>query len=302
VYPWFQKSPPQGAKFIMQKSYKGVHKMKAKHFFNIVMVLLFTLILAFSAQAAEKSLMMATTTSTDNTGLLDYLIPYFEKETGIELKWTATGTGKALKLGQNCDVDVLLVHAPPAERKYIANGYGKDRKEIMYNDFVIIGPESDPAKIKDKNISNALAAIKNKQALFMSRGDDSGTNKKEKLLWKEAGIRLPDKEKWYIQTGQGMLSTINVANERDGYTMTDRGTYIKYQVTHGGNAPLKVLVEGDSILLNQYSVLTLDPKNCPKAKYDLAMVFLNWMASQKAQNLIKDFRLLGKKLFIPNAK
>ena len=286
----------------MQKSYKGVHKMKAKHFFNIVMVLLFTLILAFSAQAAEKSLMMATTTSTDNTGLLDYLIPYFEKETGIELKWTATGTGKALKLGQNCDVDVLLVHAPPAERKYIANGYGKDRKEIMYNDFVIIGPESDPAKIKGKNISNALAAIKNKQALFMSRGDDSGTNKKEKLLWKEAGIRLPDKEKWYIQTGQGMLSTINVANERDGYTMTDRGTYIKYQVTHGGNAPLKVLVEGDSILLNQYSVLTLDPKNCPKAKYDLAMVFLNWMASQNAQNLIKDFRLLGKKLFIPNAK
>ena len=276
--------------------------MKAKHFFNIVMVLLFTLILAFSAQAAEKSLMMATTTSTDNTGLLDYLIPYFEKETGIELKWTATGTGKALKLGQNCDVDVLLVHAPPAERKYIANGYGKDRKEIMYNDFVIIGPESDPAKIKGKNISNALAAIKNKQALFMSRGDDSGTNKKEKLLWKEAGIRLPDKEKWYIQTGQGMLSTINVANERDGYTMTDRGTYIKYQVTHGGNAPLKVLVEGDSILLNQYSVLTLDPKNCPKAKYDLAMVFLNWMASQNAQNLIKDFRLLGKKLFIPNAK
>jgi tungstate transport system substrate-binding protein len=286
----------------MQKSYKGVHKMKAKHFFNIALALLFALILALSAQAAEKSLMMATTTSTDNTGLLDYLIPHFEKETDIELKWTATGTGKALKLGQNCDVDVLLVHAPPAERKYIANGYGKDRKEIMYNDFVIIGPESDPAKIKGKNISNALAAIKNKQALFMSRGDDSGTNKKEKLLWKEAGIRLPDKEKWYIQTGQGMLSTINVANERDGYTMTDRGTYIKYQVTHGGNAPLKVLVEGDSILLNQYSVLTLDPKNCPKAKYDLAMVFLNWMASQNAQNLIKDFRLLGKKLFIPNAK
>lgn len=275
--------------------------IKKKIFINLLTVA-FVMILAFSAQAQNKSLMMATTTSTDNTGLLDYLIPHFEKETGIALKWTATGTGKALKLGQNCDVDVLLVHAPPAEKKYIENGYGKDRRQVMYNDFVIIGPETDPAGIKGKSISDALNAVKSKQAVFMSRGDDSGTNKKEKLLWKNAGIALPDKEKWYVQTGQGMLSTIHIAQEREGYTMTDRGTYIKYQSQKGGNAPLKVLVEGDQILLNQYSVLTLDPENCPKAKYDLALQFSDWMASQNAQDLIKNFRLLGQKLFIPNAK
>ncbi|MBT3177475.1 MAG: solute-binding protein [Desulfobacula sp.] len=276
--------------------------MNKKKIFLSILAALLVMILAINAQAQNKNLMMATTTSTDNTGLLDYLIPHFEKETGIALKWTATGTGKALKLGQNCDVDVLLVHAPPAEKKYIEKGYGKDRRQVMYNDFVIIGPESDPAGIKGKSISDALNAVKNKQAMFMSRGDDSGTNKKEKLLWENAGISIPDKEKWYVQTGQGMLATINVAQERNGYTMTDRGTYIKYQSQKGGNAPLKVLVEGDKILLNQYSVLTLDPKNCPNAKYDLAIQFSNWMASQNAQNLIKEFRLLGKELFIPNAK
>jgi tungstate transport system substrate-binding protein len=265
--------------------------------------IIFIISLSFiTAHAKNQTLMMATTTSTDNTGLLDYLIPHFEKETGIDLKWTATGTGKALKLGQKCDVDVLLVHAPPAEKKYIAKGYGKDRRQVMYNDFVIIGPENDPAGIKGKGISDALKAIKTKQVIFASRGDDSGTNKKEKLLWENAGIQLPDRENWYVQTGQGMLATINICQERNGYTMTDRGTYIKYQSVKGGNAPLKIIVEGDSILLNQYSVLTLDPANCANAKYDLAIQFSNWMASQKAQNLIKDFRLLGQKLFIPNAQ
>ncbi|MBU1341297.1 MAG: substrate-binding domain-containing protein [Proteobacteria bacterium] len=276
--------------------------MNRKIVFPGILAVIVIIILAISAHAGNKSLMMATTTSTDNTGLLEYLMPHFEKQTGIAIKWTATGTGKALKLGQNCDVDVLLVHAPAAEKKYIESGYGKDRREIMYNDFVIIGPQSDPADVKGKSISDALSAIKNKQARFMSRGDDSGTHKKEKLLWKEADVPLPDKENWYVQTGQGMLATINMAQEKEGYTMTDRGTYIKYQSTKGGNAPLKVLVEKDGILLNQYSVLTLDPNNCPTAKHDLALEFSNWMASQTAQDLIKDFRLLGEKLFIPNAE
>lgn len=276
--------------------------MIGKKWFSCLLGIGLILLMAGSAPAGPKSLMMATTTSTDNTGLLDYLIPHFEKETGIALKWTSTGTGKALKLGQNCDVDVLLVHAPAAEKKYIDNGFGKDRREIMYNDFVIIGPEADPAGIKGKDISAALAAIKGKAAPFMSRGDDSGTNKKEKILWKNAGMALPDKESWYVQTGQGMLATINVAQERKGYTMTDRGTYIKYQSQQGGNAPLKVLVEGDAILLNQYSVLTLNPGNCANAKHDLALEFSDWMASASAQTLIRDFRLLGQKLFIPNAK
>lgn len=276
--------------------------MNGKKLVSSLLAGVVVLVLASYSLASDKSLMMATTTSTDNTGLLEYLIPHFEQETGIALKWMATGTGKALKLGQNCDVDVLLVHAPPAEKAYIEKGYGKDRREVMYNDFVIIGPGSDPAGIKGKSISDALAAVKSHTAPFMSRGDDSGTNKKEKLLWKEAGIPLPDTESWYVQTGQGMLATINVAQEKKGYTMTDRGTYIKYQDTQGGNAPLKVLVEGDKILLNQYSVLTLDPTNCPKAKYDLALKFSDWMASASAQKLIGDFRLLGQKLFIPNAK
>ncbi|BBO78023.1 tungsten ABC transporter substrate-binding protein [Desulfosarcina widdelii] len=261
-----------------------------------------TLLMALPAMAADKVLMMATTTSTDNTGLLDYLAPHFTKATGIELKWTSVGTGKALKLGENCDVDVLLVHAPPAEKKYVEQGFGVDRREIMYNDFVIIGVADDPAGIRGKNVVDALDAIRSKKAVFASRGDNSGTNKKEISLWKAAGGDVPEKEAWYVQTGQGMLATINIAAERKGYTMTDRGTYIKYADTLKGNPPLKVLVEGDKILLNQYSVMAVNPKRCTSAKYDLATAFSDWLAGAQAQELIRDFKLLGKPLFVPNAK
>jgi len=250
---------------------------------------------------ADKVLMMATTTSTDNTGLLDYLAPEFTKTTGIDLRWTAVGTGKALKMGQNCDVDVLLVHAPPAEKKFIDAGYGINRRELMYNDFVIIGPDSDSAGIKGSAINKAMQSIKNNKALFVSRGDNSGTNKKEKLLWKNAGIKLPDQEPWYIQTGQGMLSTIRIAEQRNGYTMTDRGTYIKYSHNSGGKPALKVLVAGDDILLNQYSAIAIKPANCPNAKFELANAFIDWMASAEAQKMVQDFRLLGQQLFTPNA-
>ncbi len=262
-----------------------------------------SLLLIFSLQAsAGKTLMMATTTSTDNTGLLDYLAPYFTKDTGIELKWTAVGTGKALKYGKNCDVDLLLVHAPNAEKKYLADGYGVDRREVMFNDFVIIGPFSDPYKIKGKGVTEALKTIKARKGIFVSRGDNSGTHKKEMLLWKNAKLTVPDKEKWYIQTGQGMLSTINIAAERKGCTMTDRGTYIKYSHNMGGNPPLKVLVEGDDILKNQYSVLIVNPARCPDTRFDLATDFSDWITGAKAQDLIKKFKLLGKALFVPNAK
>lgn len=263
-----------------------------------------TMIPLSSATAQDNKLMMATTTSTDNTGLLDYLMPEFEKDTNIDIEWTATGTGKALELGKRCDVDVLLVHAPGAERVFIDGGFGKDRREIMYNDFVIVGPEADPAGTRGKSVKEALELIREAKAFFLSRGDDSGTHKKEKILWKETGKALPEQESWYLQAGQGMLATINAAEERMGYTMTDRGTFIKYMSQKGGadQAPLKVLVEGDNILLNQYSVLTLDPKNCPKAKYDLALSLSDWMAGEKAQNLIREFRLLGQPLFTPNAK
>ena len=264
-------------------------------------VCLSLLLLCGSAYAAD-TLMMATTTSTDNTGLLDYLAPHFEKATGMDLKWTAVGTGKALAMGKNCDVDVLLVHAPPAERQYVKDGYGVDRTRIMYNDFVIIGPPGDPAGIEGDSVSDALRAVKNKEAVFVSRGDNSGTNKKEKLLWETAGLPLPEKESWYVQTGQGMLATIRIAAERNGYTMTDRGTYIKYEADMGGNPPLKILVEGDEMLVNQYSVLLVNQKRCPDVKTDLAARFSEWMAGENAQKLIGDFKLLGKTLFTPNAR
>ena len=270
-----------------------------------VAVICLAWIVCFTASgslAADKVLMMATTTSTDNTGLLDYLAPKFTEATGIELKWTATGTGKALKLGQNCDVDILMVHAPPAEKKFVANGFGKNRREVMYNDFVIIGPQKDVAGIKGKSIKAALQTIKARQAVFVSRGDNSGTHKKELSLWRAAELTVPEKEGWYVQTGQGMLTTINIAAERSGYTMTDRGTYIKYEDNLKGNPPLRILVEGDAVLLNQYSVIAIDKAHCPQARYDTATQFINWITGASAQQLIKDFKLLGKPLFTPNAK
>ncbi len=269
---------------------------------KVCLIVMLTLGMAVPAMAADKVLMMATTTSTDNTGLLDYLAPHFTKATGIELKWTSVGTGKALKMGENCDVDVLLVHAPPAEKAYVEKGFGINRREIMYNDFVIIGPDSDPAGIKGKKVVDALGAVRARGAVFASRGDNSGTHKKELSLWKAAGAAVPEKEAWYVQTGQGMLATINIAAERSGYTMTDRGTYIKYADTMNGNPLLEVLVEQDEILLNQYSVLAINPQRCKNAKFDLATAFSDWLAGAEAQGLIRDFTLIGKPLFVPNAK
>ncbi|HQC87687.1 substrate-binding domain-containing protein [Acetomicrobium sp.] len=253
------------------------------------------------ACADEKVLLMATTTSTDDTGLLDYLAPLFKEDTGITLQWTATGTGKALKLGENCDVDVLLVHDPDSEKKFVEAGYGVDRTQVMYNDFIIIGPADDPAGIKGLTSTEAFKKIAEKKAIFVSRADESGTHMKEKFVWQQAGLDVPDKEEWYVQTGQGMLITINVAAEKKGYTLTDRGTYIKYEANYEGKPPLVILSEGDPYLLNQYSVIAVNPERCPKAKYDLAKKFIEWMASPRAQQAIEDFRLMGKQLFFPNA-
>jgi tungstate transport system substrate-binding protein len=248
-----------------------------------------------------NTLTMATTTSTDNTGLLDYLAPKYKQATGVELKWTAMGTGKALKLGENCDVDILLVHSPAAEKGFVGKGFGTDRREIMYNDFVIIGPERDPARIQGKPIKEALQTVKSFRATFISRGDRSGTHQKELSLWASAGLPAPDKEEWYVQTGQGMLATIHIAAERDGYTMTDRGTYIKYDHNLGGNAPLKILVQGDAVLLNQYSVIAVNPTRCPSVRYKEAMQFIKWITSPGVQKEIGRFTLLEKPLFTPNA-
>jgi tungstate transport system substrate-binding protein len=275
--------------------------MRRKSVFLGVMALVLWMAGPLSGSAAD-SLMLATTTSTDNTGLMDILAPELKKDTGIELKWTAIGTGKALEMGKNCDVDVLLVHAPAAEKKFVADGLGKDRTQVMYNDFVIIGPENDPAGLKNSSVLEAIRKLGAGKAAFVSRGDNSGTNKKEIFLWKKAGLAVPDKEKWYVQTGQGMIATINVATEKGGYTMTDRGTFIKFADNHGGNPPLKVLVENDPALFNQYSIIAVNPTNCKNAKYELARKFTDWMTSKKIQNLIGNFKLLNKKLYIPNAR
>uniref|UniRef100_UPI0040471CEC substrate-binding domain-containing protein n=1 Tax=Aliarcobacter sp. TaxID=2321116 RepID=UPI0040471CEC len=257
-------------------------------------------ILAMSL-SAKDSLMMATTTSTDNTGLLDYLAPKFEKETGTTLKWVATGTGKALKMGENCDVDILLVHAPASEKKFVASGFGVDRKEVMYNDFVIVGPVSDPANVNGKTPTEALKIISEKKANFFSRGDNSGTNKKEISLWEKSTKVLPEIDTWYVQTGQGMLVTINMAAEKNGYTMTDRGTWIKYESQKGAENKMKIVVEKDSTLFNQYSVIKINKDKCPNVKSQLATDFSNWIVKDETQKIIGDFKLLDKSLFTPNA-
>lgn len=258
---------------------------------------------AATGQAAEdgKELLMATTTSTDDTGLLDYLMPSFTSQTGIAIRWIATGTGKALKLGENCDVDVLLVHAPQAEIDFINKGFGTTRKEIMYNDFVLIGPSEDPAGIKGKKLPEALQAIKSAGSIFISRGDNSGTHKKEQALWKTANVVTPEQEPWYKQSGQGMLATITMAAELQGYTLTDRGTYITYESAAESKPALVIVVEGDPDMLNQYSVIPVNPVHCPSVKSMKAQAFSDWMAGGEAQKLIGEFKLLGKQLFTPNA-
>jgi len=277
--------------------------VRMKHVFKTVLLLLLaSLIAAGFAGAQEKVLLMATTTSTEDTGLLNVVASEFKKATGIDLRWTATGTGKALKLGESCDVDVLMVHAPDAEKKFVADGFGINRKEIMYNDFVIIGPAADPAGVKGKSVKDALLAVQAKKANFVSRGDKSGTHMMELDLWKVSGAAVPEKEAWYAQAGQGMMATITIAAEKNGYTLADRGTYIKYENNLGGNPPLKILVEGDQTLLNQYSVIAVNPAKCQKAQLELATKFSTWIAGPEGQKVIKEFKVMGKPLFTPNAK
>ncbi|MGM0519570.1 MAG: substrate-binding domain-containing protein [Campylobacterota bacterium] len=248
-----------------------------------------------------KDLMMATTTSTDNTGLLNYLAPKFEKDRGVTLKWVATGTGKALKMGRNCDVDILFVHAPASEKRFVETGYGVNRTQVMYNDFIIIGPKNDPANISKLNTTDALKKISKNKEKFFSRGDNSGTNKKEISLWEKAITKAPKKESWYIQTGQGMLITINMASEKSGYTMADRGTWIKYESQKKDKNSMKVLVQDDETLFNQYSLITINNQRCVNIKHKSANEFTKWITKPKIQEAIADFRLLNKALFIPNA-
>jgi len=268
---------------------------------TLCLLILMALLALSSAALAANELMMATTTSTQDSGLLDYLKPLFLKETGIDLKWVSTGTGKALEHGKNCDVDVLLVHAPDAELKMVAEGFAVDRRQVMYNDFVILGPKNDPAGIKGKSVADAFKTFADKKLVFVSRGDKSGTHQMEQSLWSSLKMPVPDKERWYVQLGQGMMAAINAAAEKGGYTLADRGTWIKFATVQKDKNPLAVLVEGDKSLLNQYSVMTVNPAKCPKVRAGLAKKFTDWWVSSSAQNHIAAFTLEGKQLFFPNA-
>lgn len=261
--------------------------------------IIFSSLLALSLNAAE--LQMATTTSTDNTGLLDALKPLYEKETGNTLKWVAVGTGAALKLGEDCNADVLFVHSPKVEKEFIAKGFGVDRTPIMYNDFIIIADKSLADKFKGKNLKESLELIKSEKLPFISRGDKSGTDNKEKGLWKSLG-KVPEKESWYIQSGQGMLASIKMAEEKKGIILTDRGTYIKYVSDKKSNPDLVIINEGDDSLKNFYSVIATSPKHCKNINYNEASKFIKWLTKDDTLKFISDFKLLGKPLFIVDAK
>lgn len=253
---------------------------------------------AYGAVSKSRNIILSTTTSTEDSGLLDVLVPLFEKQTGYSVKTVSVGTGQALALAAKGDADVVLVHAPDLEKKYVAEGKLLNRRLVMYNDFVIIGPKDDRAKVRSiKSAASALRAIAQAKANFVSRGDNSGTHLLEKSLWKAAGIE--PKGGWYIETGQGMDATLGVANERSAYTITDRGTYLAY----GKRISLPVLVEADRALLNIYSVMEVNPANGPRINSEGGKAFADFMIAPQTQNVIRTFGVekFGQSLFVPVA-
>lgn len=254
---------------------------------------------AMDANAADERIIVQSTTSTQNSGLLKDLLPKFKAETGITVHVVAVGTGQALKNARNGDGDVLLVHAKAAEEKFVAEGYGVKRRDVMYNDFVIVGPASDPAGIAGS--TDAVAALKKiaaAKALFASRGDDSGTHKKERALWKQAGLApVGDGGKWYRELGSGMGATLNAAAGMNAYTMSDRATWIAF----GNKGELKVLAQHDPKLFNQYGVILVNPDRHKHVKAKAGQAFIDWLTGPKGQAAIAAFKVQGKQLFFPNA-
>lgn len=246
-------------------------------------------------------LRMATTTSTADTGLLDYLAPIFLKETGWELQWTAVGTGEALKMGENGDVDIVLVHSKASEEEFVSGGFGVERFEVMYNDFVIVGPKEPIAHNEDA--VETFKTILNQKLNFVSRGDDSGTHKKEKKIWKALNAD-PATNPNYSETGQGMGATLTMADEKKAYCLTDRGTWLKMKTDADTSFQIDIVCEGAKDLLNQYGVIAVNPKKHPETNIEAANTFIEWICSEKAQSLIADYGVdkYGQALFTPNAK
>lgn len=266
--------------------------------------------MAGGAFAEEKVLAMSTTTSTENSGLLDVLLPEFKKDTGITVKVTAKGTGAAIRDGQDKNVEVIFVHAKAREEKFVADGYGTKRYAVMHNDFVILGPAKDPAGVKGSSDAAAcLKKIADTQSTFISRGDDSGTHTKEQSLWKATGLEMAEKQaaggktsvqpaggdSWYVAIGQGMGATLTQAEERQAYTLSDRGTYIKYKYGKTPALELDILCEGDESLANPYGVIPVTPGS------EMAVTFAEWLVSPRGQKVIADYRLEGQQLFFPDA-
>ncbi|WP_240482040.1 substrate-binding domain-containing protein [Ruegeria marisrubri] len=257
-------------------------------------------LMAGGAQAEEAYIVLQSTTSTQNSGLLDHILPGFEAETGIDVRVVAVGTGQAIRNARNGDGDVLLVHAREAEEKFVADGWGVERFDVMYNDFVLVGPKSDPAKVGGgTDIVAALKAIAQATAPFVSRGDDSGTHKAELRQWKEADIDVAAASGgWYRETGSGMGATLNVASGMEAYVLTDRATWIAF----GNKGNLEILVEGDPRLFNQYGVILVNPEKHPGVRAAAGQRFIDWLLGEVGQGAIASFRLDGQQLFFPNAR
>ncbi len=270
-----------------------------KHSFKAALAALALAVAAIPAQAEDPFILVQSTTSTENTGLFKYLLPIFKQKTGIDVRVVAVGTGQALKNAERGDGDVVLVHAKAAEEKFVADGFGVKRIPVMYNDFVIVGPKSDPAKIAgSKDSVAALKKIAEAKAPFASRGDDSGTDKAEKAMWKTAGIDVKAASgDWYRSTGSGMGATLNTAAGMGAYALTDRGTWISFK----NRGPLEIVVEGDEKLFNQYGVILVNPAKNPSVKVKEGQAFIDWLTGVEGQTAIKGFKIDGEQLFFPNA-
>jgi len=274
-------------------------RFRKMFFWGMLALFAATLMIGNSVQAQQKNIILATTTSTQDSGLLDVLIPMFEKKTGYFVKTIAVGSGQAMAMGQKGEADVLLVHSPAAEKKFVTEGYGVNRRIIMHNDFIVVGPGEDPAKIKGtKSTLDSFKKIAASGALFLSRADKSGTHSKEMGIWKAAGMN-PEGQKWYQQTGLGMGQTLNVTSEKKGYTLADRGTYLALKK----NLALNILAEGDAILLNVYHVIEVNPAKFPKVNVAGGKAFADFMVSKEVQDIVKTFGVekYGSPLFFPDA-
>jgi tungstate transport system substrate-binding protein len=255
---------------------------------------------AYPAVAEPPYITVASTTSTEESGLFGYLLPAFTKETGIEVRVVAVGTGQALKIGERGDCDVVFVHDRSAELAFVERGFGIDRREVMYNDFILVGPASDPARVEGGNdVVAALRKIADAKAPFVARGDDSGTSKAELRFWKEAGLDPKTiSTGWYRDTGSGMGPTLNTTAAMDGYTISDRGTWLNFK----NRQNLKIVVQGDRRLFNQYGVMLVNPARYPSVKQDLGNKFIDWLTSPTGQKTIAEYKISGEQLFFPDAK